>query len=157
MGEYREAIRVLRLGIEQDEERQDLHNLLGFCHYKLVDYETAVIHFSRSIEVDPSQAIDFFNLGVNLRKINRLNKAAHNFKIALAMEPYLEMARTNLDKLYAELNQTAEKKSSSTTSCRRDRPKCLLSRKLFSRINCTTRCLQLVGPEGVMSLANWLF
>jgi ribosomal protein S12 methylthiotransferase accessory factor len=116
MGEYQEAIRILRLGIEQDEERQDLHNLLGFCHYKLDDYETAVTHFSRSIEVDPSQAIDFFNLGVNLRKLNRNDEAIHNFKIALTMEPYLEMARNHLDELFAEHNQTA-KNTSSTTSC----------------------------------------
>ncbi len=117
MGEYQEAIRVLRLGIELDEERQDLHNLLGFCHYKLDDYEIAVTHFSRSIEVDPSQAIDFFNLGVNLRKLNRNEEAIHNFKIALTMEPYLELARTHLDELFAEQNQTAEKTSSSTASC----------------------------------------
>ena len=105
MGEYEEAIKVLRLGVEADDERQDLHNLLGFCHYKLQDHETAVKHFSRSIEVDPSQAIDFFNLGVNLRKLNRIEEAARNLEIALAMEPYLEMARTHLDELYAELNQ----------------------------------------------------
>ncbi len=117
MGQYQEAIRVLRLGLEQDEERQDLHNLLGFCHYKLDEYETAVTHFSRSIEVDPSQAIDFFNLGVNLRKLDRTDEAIHNFKIALAMEPYLELARTHLDELFAERNQTVEKTSGSATSC----------------------------------------
>lgn len=117
MGQYQEAIRVLRLGIELDEERPDLHNLLGFCHYKLDDYETAVTHFSRCIELEPASAIDFANLGVNLRKLNRHNEAAHNFKIALIMEPYLELARTHLDELFAEHNQTAEKTSSSTTSC----------------------------------------
>ena len=117
MGEYREAIRVLRLGIQEDEERPDLHNLLGFCHYKLDDYETAVTHFSRCIELEPASAIDFANLGVNLRKLNRHNEAIHNFKIALVMEPSLELARTHLDELFAEHNQTAEKTSGSTTSC----------------------------------------
>ncbi|MCF6291608.1 MAG: YcaO-like family protein [Desulfobacterales bacterium] len=117
MGQYQEAIRVLRLGLEQDEERQDLHNLMGFCHYKLDEYETAVSHFSRSIEVDPSQAIDFFNLGVNLRKLGRIDEAIHNFKIALSMEPYMEMARTHLDELFAEQNRrTAGKKSGGATS-----------------------------------------
>ena len=117
MGEYREAIRVLHLGLEQDEKRQDLHNLLGFCHYKLDEYETAVIHFSRSIEEDPSQAIDFFNLGVNLRKLDRTDEAIHNFKIALSMEPYLELARTHLSELIAGHKDTAEKTSTSTTAC----------------------------------------
>ncbi len=67
--------------------------------------------------MEPASAIDFANLGVNLRKLNRHNEAAHNFKIALTMEPYLELARTHLDELFAEHNQTAEKTSSSTTSC----------------------------------------
>ncbi len=117
MGEHQEAIRILRLGIEQDDERQDLHNLLGFCYFKLGDHESAVTHFSRSIEVDPSQAIDFFNLGVNLRKLNRNDEAAHNFKIALTMEPYLELARTHLDELYAEQSPTAEETSDRAPSC----------------------------------------
>ncbi|HIJ90467.1 MAG: YcaO-like family protein [Desulfobulbaceae bacterium] len=111
MGEYEEAIRVLRLGAEHDDERQDLHNMLGFCHFKLDDYETAVTHFTRSIEIDPSQAIEFANLGVNLRRLNRKEEAIRHFKIALAMEPYLEMARKHLDELYDESNLNAEKSS----------------------------------------------
>ena len=105
MGDYPEAIKVLRRGIEQDEERPDIHNLLGFCHYKLDDYETAVIHFSRAIDLEPGSAIDFANLGVNLRKLNRSQEAAHNFQIALSMDPYLELARTHLDELLAEQGQ----------------------------------------------------
>ncbi len=91
--------------------------MLGFCYFKLGDHESAVTHFSRSIEVDPSQAIDFFNLGVNLRKLNRNDEAAHNFKIALTMEPYLELARTHLDELYAEQSPTAEETSNRAPSC----------------------------------------
>lgn len=109
MGEYQEAIRILRLGVEEDDEREDLHNMLGFCHYKLGDHETAVTHFSRSIEVDPSRAIEFANLGVNLRKLNRNEEAVQNFKIALMMEPYLDLAQTHLDELYAEQKLDADK------------------------------------------------
>ncbi|MFH7321242.1 YcaO-like family protein [Desulfurivibrio sp. D14AmB] len=101
MEEYREAITVLRRGIELDDERPDLHNLLGFCHYKLADYETAVRHFSRSVELNPASAIDFANLGVNLRKLERHEEAAHNFQVALTMDPSLEFARTHLDELFA--------------------------------------------------------
>ena len=105
MGDYREAIGVLRRGLSHDEERADIHNLLGFCHYKLDDYETAVGHFSRSIDLEPASAIDFFNLGVNLRKLGRRQEAARNLKIALAMDPYLEMARKHLDEMFAERGQ----------------------------------------------------
>lgn len=105
MGEYEDAIKVLRLGIEANDEREDLHNLLGYCYFKLEEFDKAVSHFTRSIEIDPSQAINYANLGVNLRKLDRLDEAMHNFKVALTMEPYLELAHNQLDELYAELNQ----------------------------------------------------
>jgi ribosomal protein S12 methylthiotransferase accessory factor len=108
MGRYQEAIGVLGQGLALDEERADIHNLLGFCHFKLADHETAVSHFSRAIDLEPASAIDFFNLGVNLRKLNRIEEAAHNFKIALTMEPYMELARTHLDEMFAERDQAAQ-------------------------------------------------
>jgi ribosomal protein S12 methylthiotransferase accessory factor len=108
MEQYQEAVRVLRLGLAEDEERYDLHNLLGFCHYKLGDYETAVSHFSRSIDIEPGSAIDFANLGVNLRKLKRYEEAVHNFEIALTMDPYLELARNNLDEMFAEYKQDVD-------------------------------------------------
>ena len=115
MGQHQEAIRILRLGLEADEERADIHNLLGFCHYKLDEFETAVTHFSRAIDLEPASAIDFFNLGVNLRKLNRNEEAAHNFQIALTMEPYMEIARTHLDELDAVQSQTETSVSSITS------------------------------------------
>lgn len=102
MGQFKKAVEVLGKGLEADEERADIHNLLGFCHFKEGDYQTAVVHFSRAIELEPASAIDFANLGVNLRKLGRHNEAAHNFKIALTMDPYMELARKHLDEMLAE-------------------------------------------------------
>ncbi|MBW2483781.1 MAG: YcaO-like family protein, partial [Deltaproteobacteria bacterium] len=113
MGAYEEAIKVLRLGVEADDDREDLHNLLGFCFYKLEDYESAVNAFTCAIEVDPSNAIDYANLGVNLRKLGRTREAIKNFKIALTMEPFMEFARTHLDEMFAEINQADESASGS--------------------------------------------
>lgn len=106
MGQYPEAIEVLRRGLAEDEERADIHNLMGFCHFKIGDYESAVTHFSRAIELEPASAIDFANLGVNLRKLGRNDEALHNFQVALAMDPYMEMARTHLDELFAQSGRT---------------------------------------------------
>lgn len=115
MGEYKEAIEVLKLGIEADDDREDLFNLLGFCHYKLEDYESAVEAFTCAIEVDPSNAIDYANLGVNLRKLNRTEEAIHNFEVALAMEPYLELARNHLDEIFAEQKNNQQEVSGNSS------------------------------------------
>jgi ribosomal protein S12 methylthiotransferase accessory factor len=115
MGEYEEAIKVLRLGVEKDDDREDLHNLLGFCFYKLEDFDSAAKAFTCAIEVDPSNAIDYANLGVNLRKLGRKEEAIKNFKIALTMEPFMEFARTHLDELFAEIKPVAESTSGNPT------------------------------------------
>ena len=100
MGRYQEAIEVLRKGTDLDDERPDLHNLLGFCHFKLEDYETAVKHFSRTVALNPSSAIDYANLGVNYRRLGKTEEAKANFEIALSLDPSIEFARQHL----AEMN-----------------------------------------------------
>ncbi len=102
MGRYQEAIEVLRKGTELDDERPDLHNLLGFCHFKLEDYETAVKHFSRTVALNPSSAIDYANLGVNYRRLGKEEEAKTNFEIALSLDPNIEFARQHLAEMSAE-------------------------------------------------------
>jgi len=99
MGEYDQALAVLRQGLAHDEERPDIHNLLGFCHFKRGEHEEAAHHFARAVELNPASAIDHANLGINLKKLNRLDEAAHCLKLALTMDPSLEFARPHLEEL----------------------------------------------------------
>ena len=103
MGQYHEAITVLRKGTALDEERPDIHNLLGFCHFKLEEYEIAVTHFSRTVELNPASAIDYANLGVNYRKLERTEEAIKHFELALALDPTIDFAKNHLEELTAEL------------------------------------------------------
>ena len=99
---YEEAIAVLHRGTALDDERPDLHNLLGVCHYKLADYQEAVRHFRRAVELNPASAIDHANLGVNYRKLNRTEEAISSFELALALDPAITFAREHLLQLTAE-------------------------------------------------------
>jgi len=99
MERYEEAIHILKKGIEYDDERPDLHNLLGFCHFKIEDYSTAVKHFSRTVHLNPSSAIDYANLGVNYRKLGKEPEAKENLEIALSIDPSIEFARQHLEQL----------------------------------------------------------
>ncbi|MEJ2691351.1 MAG: YcaO-like family protein, partial [Deltaproteobacteria bacterium] len=102
MERYQEAIEVLHKGTELDDERPDLHNLLGFCHFKLADYEAAVRHFARTVHLNPASAIDYANLGVNYRKLGKLEEAKNNLEIALSLDPSIDFARIHLDQINAE-------------------------------------------------------
>lgn len=101
MGKYDDAIITLKQGIAHDNERPDLHNLLGFCHFKLSNFEAAVEHFTKTVELAPSSAIDYANLGVNYQKLGNKEEAIKNFEIALALDASIEFARQGLEKLSA--------------------------------------------------------
>lgn len=96
MGRYEEALAALYEGLSHDEERPDLHNLAGFCHFKLGDHAAAVLHFARTVELNPTSAIDYANLGVNLRKLGRFDEAVAHLSLALELDPSLDFARTHL-------------------------------------------------------------
>jgi len=99
MGRYKEAIDVLHKGTALDDERPDLHNMLGFCHFKLQDYEAAIHHFSRTVELHPASAIDHANLGVNYSKVGKNKEAMDALQIALALDPTIDFARDHLKQL----------------------------------------------------------
>ncbi len=98
---FREAIATLDSGLACDEERPDIHNILGVCHFKCENYETAVHHFRRAVELNPVSAIDYANLALNLEKLGRTDEAITNYHIALSQDPSIEFARKGLAELLA--------------------------------------------------------
>ncbi|MBU0483380.1 MAG: YcaO-like family protein [Proteobacteria bacterium] len=99
MARYDEAITALQKGTEFDNERPDLHNLLGFCYFKLADHETAIHHFSKAVELAPTSAIDYANLGVNYRKLGKTDEAIKSFTLALSMDPSITFAQDHMNEL----------------------------------------------------------
>ena len=99
MGEYRKAIRVLEKGECIDSNRTDIHNLLGFCHFKLKEHEQAIRHFQKVIDLDPGSAIDYANIASNYRDMGKTDEAVEYYRLALSLDPSIEFARDNLEKL----------------------------------------------------------
>ena len=102
LGRYDEAIEALRKGCEYDDERPDLHNLLGVCYFKKQMYSEAIPCFERAVALNPTSAMDYANLGVNYAKIGKNDEAIQFFTLALTLDPSLDFAREYLDKLIAE-------------------------------------------------------
>ncbi|MBU1276250.1 MAG: YcaO-like family protein [Proteobacteria bacterium] len=99
LGRYDEAKESLRRAASFDEPHSEVFNLLGFCHYMLKEHEEAVEAFSRAIELEPGLAINYANIGSNLREMGQIKEACQMYEHALELDPGLDFARDNLAKL----------------------------------------------------------
>jgi len=99
MGEYRQALQVLKEGEKIDNERTDIHNLMGFCYFKLKEYENAIDSFKKVVRINPASAIDYANIASNYRDMGAPEKAIRYYELALAIDPSIDFARENLSKM----------------------------------------------------------
>ena len=87
---------------------KEIYNLLGFCYFKLKEHERSIEQFEKALEIDPGSAIDYANIGSNLREMGHKREAIRLYRIALELDPSIDFARENIDKLEGELDQGGE-------------------------------------------------
>jgi ribosomal protein S12 methylthiotransferase accessory factor len=97
--DYRGALEILEKGLKLDDERTDIHNLMGFCHFKLKEHEKAIDCFRQVIRLNPSSAIDYANIASNYRDMGDMKNAAAYYQIALSIDPSIDFARENLKRI----------------------------------------------------------
>lgn len=84
---------------------KEIYNLRGFCHYRLKQHQEAIAAFERAIDLDPGSAIDYANIGSNLRELGFKEEAVRLYRMALELDPGIEFARDNIVRLERELAQ----------------------------------------------------
>jgi len=99
MGEYRQALKILREGEKLDQERTDIYNLMGFCHFKLKEHQEAISNFQKVIDLDPSSAIDYANIASNYRQMGEKEKAVRYYQMALTLDDSIQFAKDSLAEL----------------------------------------------------------
>lgn len=102
MEQFEEAIEALKLGLEADEERPDMHNTIGVCYFKQEQYDQAVTHFTRAVELNPVSAIDYANLALNLEKLGKDEQAIEQYQVALGLDSSITFAMERLEQLLAK-------------------------------------------------------
>ncbi len=99
MGQYDKALTVLAKGEKRDDQRTDIHNLMGFCHFMQKNHEAAIRSFEKVIALDPSSAIDYANIASNYRDMGKKDDAIRYYRLALELDPTIAFARENLTRL----------------------------------------------------------
>ncbi len=94
-----EAVSSLEKARSLNSNLKEIHNLLGVCRYKQGDFITAIECFENAIAIDPSSAVDYANIGSNLRKLGMTEPALHWYHMALELDPGLEWARRHIEEL----------------------------------------------------------
>ena len=100
---YEEALNALVLAEKANPELKEIYNLRGFCYFKLKKHNESIASFEKVIELDPGSAIDYANIGSNLRELGHKQEAIRLYRIALDLDPDIDFARTSMEKLEAEL------------------------------------------------------
>jgi len=96
---YAEALEILQKGADADNERTDIFNLMGFCHFKLKAHEDAIQCFKKVVKLNPGSAIDYANIASNYRDLGKTDEAIEYYETALALDPTIDFALQNLMKL----------------------------------------------------------
>lgn len=103
MEHYAEAIKALALAEKANPDLKEIYNLRGFCYFKMKKHHDSIAAFERVIELDPGSAIDYANIGSNLRELGHKEEAIRLYKIALELDPDIDFARASMEKLEAEM------------------------------------------------------
>jgi tetratricopeptide (TPR) repeat protein len=99
LGRFGEAADRLERALVIEPDELALHNLLGYCRFKLGDHAGAAACFERAVALDEGSAIDWANLGVNLAALDRPTEAAAALRRALALDRSLGFAAAALARL----------------------------------------------------------
>jgi tetratricopeptide (TPR) repeat protein len=86
-----------------DKTRAKSHNRLGVVYGKKEEYESAIEHFTRSIELDPSAMETHYSMGVTYANQGQLERAVECFQKALEIEPDAEEPRFDLARAHEDL------------------------------------------------------
>ena len=105
LGHYELALKALEKAEQSNEELKEIYNIRGFCYYRMKKHHEAISAFEKAIELDPGSAIDYANIGSNFRELGFKEEAIRLYRMALELDPDIDFARTNIEKLEAQLGQ----------------------------------------------------
>ncbi len=100
---YPQALEALQEAEDANRDLKEIYNLRGFCLFRLKKHEDAIEAFEKAIAIDPGSAIDYANIGSNLRELGHVREAIRLYRIALELDPDIDFARENIEKLEAQL------------------------------------------------------
>lgn len=105
---FSKAVASLKTSVKIYSKFSDAHSELGLAYQNFGQYELAISHNKKALEINPNHASTINNMGTVLFLQNDQNAAIPYFKRALEIKPNFRDAAGNLGSCYGTLQQYEE-------------------------------------------------
>lgn len=78
-----EQLVAFQMLVDKNPQNARLQNSLGFCYYRVEDYDMAEKHYATALALDPNYSTAYNNLGVIYLKKGQYDRSKHYFEKAL--------------------------------------------------------------------------
>jgi len=95
-----EQLIAYQMLVKDDPQNPRLQNSLGFCYYRMGDYDSAEQHYVRALALDPTYSVAYNNLGVTYLKNDKSDISKHYFEKAIRYDAHNVKAMYNLGVAY---------------------------------------------------------
>ena len=95
-----EQLVAYQMLVKDNPQDPRLQNSLGFCYYRIADYERAERHYLEALALDPTYSVAYNNLGVTYLKKDKTDMSKHYFEKAIRYNAHNVKAMYNLGVAY---------------------------------------------------------
>jgi len=97
-----DAIDSYKGALELDKENEYIHNSLASVYREKEEFASARMHLNASLDIDDTNPATYFNYGNLLVDMKNIPEAIRMYEKALELEPELEAAKIEIEKLRAQ-------------------------------------------------------
>ena len=105
VGKFQDALEKTFILEQKNPGESLLSNISGACYQGLGQFEIAVEHYEKAIQINPSYYKAHYNLGGVLQDLGKLNASIESFEKALSIKPDYAEANNNIGNVFRELGQ----------------------------------------------------
>ena len=102
LGENEKAIELYKQTLELDDKNPFTHNAMASIYRQNKEFTSARIHLKKSLDIDDENPVTYFNYANLLVDMELKEEAINMYEKVLELDPEIEEAKIELEKLKAE-------------------------------------------------------
>ena len=108
LGRLEAGDEYFRRALELDPHNMVTIEYVAAAHFRQKRYQETLDLYRTLLEIDPDRAATHADIGATLHFLGRTEEAIRNLERALSLDPTLETARTNLERMQKTVRQAGE-------------------------------------------------